>query len=73
MPLNPGAIMTERLINCIKGFFEQFLFPWKRLLGIIRFGLTWQIARALAFMVSPAASFCQGAILDVDGGETRTL
>ena len=32
-----------------------------------------EIARVVACLASPAASDCQGAFLDVDGGPTRTL
>ena len=31
------------------------------------------IARAVAWLASPLSAHCQGAVLDVDGGQTRTL
>src|SRR5205807_384704 len=31
------------------------------------------IARVVAFLASPQAGYCHGAVLDVDGGQTRTL
>jgi len=42
-------------------------------LGVARFGTPAEIAQAVAFLASSAASYCQGTIMDVDGGETRTL
>jgi NAD(P)-dependent dehydrogenase (short-subunit alcohol dehydrogenase family) len=42
-------------------------------LGIARFGVPDEIARVVAFLASPQAEFCHGAIVDVDGGQTRTL
>ena len=42
-------------------------------LGVRRFGEPAEIARAVAFLASPLSAYCQGAILDVDGGQTRTL
>jgi 3-oxoacyl-[acyl-carrier protein] reductase len=40
---------------------------------VARFGTPEEVARAVAFLASPQAAYCQGAVLDVDGGQTRTL
>jgi NAD(P)-dependent dehydrogenase (short-subunit alcohol dehydrogenase family) len=40
---------------------------------VARFGEPAEIARAVAFLASPQADYCQGALLDIDGGQTRTL
>jgi 3-oxoacyl-[acyl-carrier protein] reductase len=44
-----------------------------RALGVARFGQPDEIARLVAFLASPLAGFCQGSIVDADGGQTRTL
>jgi 3-oxoacyl-[acyl-carrier protein] reductase len=78
--INPGSIATERLQTRIKTFAkEKNLSPedatlqMAKNLNIARFGEAEEIARAVAFLASPQSSYIQGAILDVDGGATRTL
>ena len=78
--INPGSIATERLKTRIdKVASEGGLAPqaaaqaMARKLGVARFGEPSEIASAVAFLASPLSSYCQGVILDVDGGQTRTL
>jgi 3-oxoacyl-[acyl-carrier protein] reductase len=44
-----------------------------RALGVARFGQPDEIGRLVAFLASPQSAFCQGSIVDADGGQTRTL
>jgi 3-oxoacyl-[acyl-carrier protein] reductase len=78
--INPGAIATERLQHRIQALAaEQGLDhdtaakTMLQELGVARFGTPAEIAHAVAFLASPAANYCQGTILDIDGGQTRTL
>jgi len=78
--INPGAIATERLQVRLRAFAEAHGLEAEdaqremaRALRIERFGQPAEIGRIVAFLASPLASYCQGAVVDVDGGATRTL
>ncbi len=78
--INPGSIATDRLQIRIKNYakernidLEQAAKQMPLDMKIARFGHPSEIARAVAFLASPQASYIQGSILDVDGGATRAL
>jgi NAD(P)-dependent dehydrogenase (short-subunit alcohol dehydrogenase family) len=78
--INPGAIATDRLNIRIKALSDDRSISLKdaaglmaKELGVERFGEPVEIARAVAFLASSVSGYCQGAILDIDGGQTRTL
>jgi 3-oxoacyl-[acyl-carrier protein] reductase len=78
--INPGGVATERLQTRVRSFATERGVDLSRAeqemaqaFGVARFGEPAEIARVVAFLASPQAAFCQGAIVDVDGGQTRTL
>jgi len=78
--INPGSIATERLQIRIQNYaktnsisLDEAAKRLPREMKIDRFGEPAEIARAVAFLASPQAAHIQGAVLDVDGGATRTL
>ena len=79
--INPGWIATDRLSMRIAKFAEERnrsfdtrqLHEWPNKLRIKRFGEPVEIAAAVAFLASEMSDYCQGTILDVDGGSTKTL
>ena len=78
--INPGGIITERLQTRVRALAaerglaeETAQQELARTLGVARFGTPAEIARLVAFLASPQAAYCQGTIVDADGGQTRTL
>jgi 3-oxoacyl-[acyl-carrier protein] reductase len=78
--INPGSIATERLQTRIRAFAVEHNLDeahaaqeMARDMGITRFGTPNEIANAVTFLVSPLSAYIHGAILDIDGGQTRTL
>ncbi len=78
--INPGAITTDRLQTRIRSFAAEHKVDestaaaqMAKHMNIARFGTPEEIASIVAFLASGRASFTQGAIIDVDGGQTQTL
>lgn len=78
--VNPSSIATDRTQVRIDALARERGIDSARAaqalaeqLGVARFGEPAEIARVVAFLASDAASYMQGAIVDVDGGQTRTL
>jgi 3-oxoacyl-[acyl-carrier protein] reductase len=78
--INPGYIRTDRLTVRIQRLAKEKSISedeaTKQIIesmGIDRFGEPDEIASIVAFLASGEAAYCQGAIIDVDGGMTRTL
>lgn len=78
--INPGSIATDRLQTRIQLYATEnkisiteatTAMALKLVIG--RFGTPEEIAKAVAFLASSAAGYCQGSIVDIDGGQTRTL
>jgi 3-oxoacyl-[acyl-carrier protein] reductase len=78
--INPGGVHTERFQGRLRAVaaesgisLEEAETQLARALGVARFGTPEEIARLVAFLASPQAAFCQGALVDADGGQTRAL
>jgi NAD(P)-dependent dehydrogenase (short-subunit alcohol dehydrogenase family) len=78
--INPGSIVTERLKRRLRTLADEqgveeaeAARVMTQASRVARFGEPVEIALAVAFLASPHADYIQGALLDIDGGQTRTL
>jgi NAD(P)-dependent dehydrogenase (short-subunit alcohol dehydrogenase family) len=78
--VNPGSTATDRLTGRIRTYatqqgvsMDEAAARMAEAQGIARYGEPMEIAAAVAFLASAQAAYIHGAVLDVDGGQTRTL
>lgn len=78
--INPGAIRTDRLnvrLQAIAGEHHLSVEEAARKMvndaGTMRLGLPEDVGYLVAFVVSPEGRFVHGALIDLDGGETKTM
>lgn len=78
--VNPGLIATQRLQARIAtlaaahgGDAQAAAQALAAQMQLSRFGQPEEVAAVVAFLASARASYCQGSVIDVDGGLTRTL
>ena len=78
--INPGRIKTERFQYLMAeeaarhgGNMEAASRELVRKMNIVRLGEPEDVANLAAYMVSPTSRFLQGAFVDLDGGETKTI
>ena len=76
----PGTVRTDRFHTRLGNFAKEHGLSlaaaepaWVSYEGITRVGEPQDIAELVAFIVSPAGRFLQGALIDMDGGATKTI
>lgn len=78
--INPGFVRTDRLTARLQAVaqtqgigLDAAAAQMVRSAQVTRLGEPADIAGLVAFMVSPAGRFMQGSLVDMDGGQTKTL
>ena len=78
--INPGRIKTDRFKELhrqeaarhggdLDAATQEIVRKW----NIVRLGEPEDVANLAAYMVSPQSRFLQGALIDLDGGQTKTI
>jgi len=78
--INPGFIRTDRLEKRLAALAAKRGVSLAEAAGVMvkeaqvnRLGEVEDIAHLVAFIVSPQGSFLHGSVIDMDGGQTKTL
>jgi NAD(P)-dependent dehydrogenase (short-subunit alcohol dehydrogenase family) len=78
--INPGRIKTDRFQQTLaaeavhhRGDLNAALQAIVRKSNIVRLGEPVDVANLAAFMVSPQSRYLQGSLIDLDGGQTKTI
>jgi 3-oxoacyl-[acyl-carrier protein] reductase len=78
--INPGRIKTDRFQQTLAaeavqhgGDVNAALQAIVRKSNIVRLGEPEDVANLAAFMVSPQSRYMQGSLVDLDGGQTKTI
>ena len=78
--INPGWVRTDRMRHLLEkeaaehgGDLEAAAGEVARKANIVRMGVPEDIANLAAYMLSPESRLMQGAMVDLDGGMTKTL
>jgi len=78
--INPGAVRTDRLHGRLARIAEEGSIDlaaaerkFVEASGITRVGEPEDIAELVAYLVSPAGRFIHGSLIDIDGGQTKTV
>ena len=78
--INPGAVRTDRLHGRLARIAQEGSLDlataerkFVEASGIARVGEPEDIAELVAYLVSPAGRFIHGSLIDIDGGQTKTI
>jgi 3-oxoacyl-[acyl-carrier protein] reductase len=78
--INPGSVRTERLRTLLEsqaadlgGDIDAAIQQHVRKSNVVRLGEPEDVANLAAFILSPQSRLLQGALIDLDGGQTKTV